>query len=402
MNLFQRVWTAVIIFAFGGLTTAEDLTSPALYLTDQNSTFQDTFDATLASYRYDDSGCEFEQCASGPCDYDDDCECATGSVLAGDLCDRNCCRKYFVGVDYLYVRANFSEMLTYIEKPQTDDQETFHQQHFQADSSYRLYGGIRDACSGLEWNLNFTRFSSHAPGFPQQSDDDIIIPLYPSFNADPTNPHTVTVSAVARVNSYDIGCAKTIPYYRCDCGNSCDSDSCCCPLWDFTWEAGVRYTDVAWQQNIPVVDRDGKVTSRARNSMKFQGTGLRFGLGGRRYFGCQGCFSVFLNGDISLLVGDVEVSSIRHNPQGSPIPSYRQSLTARNVIPVTEIEAGITGQITSWLSLSSGYLFSAWHDLGMRQDFSTTATQSELGIVAFDDANILAFDGFFARLEAEF
>jgi hypothetical protein len=43
--------------------------------------------------------------------------------------------------------------------------------------------------------------------------------------------------------------------------------------------------------------------------------------------------------------------------------------------------------------MTAGYLMSAWHDLGFREHDSVASE------VLFDDANILGFDGFFARLE---
>ena len=45
---------------------------------------------------------------------------------------------------------------------------------------------------------------------------------------------------------------------------------------------------------------------------------------------------------------------------------------------------------------SAGYLFSAWHDLGFRDQFDLqTLVESN----TTDTANILGFDGFFVRLE---
>jgi len=415
MNLCGRFGVAVVVFAVGGIVTAQNLSSQAFYVTEQNSTLQETFDATFTSYQCEGCSCGLEECGCGTCDYCDgygcnECgsnRCGTSNVLAGGSCGDDCCRQYFAGVDYLYVRANFSEMVAYVEQDDADPfkhQDTFHQQDFQADSSYRLYGGIRDCYSGLEWRLNFTRFNSHAPSITKDASDTTYkFPLSP--NLSPGNE--ITVSAGTRVNSYDIGCAKTILLGSpvcCDpgCGDSCDSCQCGYPTWDFTWEAGVRYADVAWQQDVYSRPPTFEFDTHGLNRMRFEGTGLRFGLGGRRYFGYQGCFSVFLNGDISLLVGDVEITSILHSVDSTTTAKSTQQLVVRNVIPVTEIEAGVTGQITHGMSLSAGYMFSAWHDLGVRQEFFPQDQEVELGISAFDDANILAFDGFFARLEAEF
>jgi hypothetical protein len=62
---------------------------------------------------------------------------------------------------------------------------------------------------------------------------------------------------------------------------------------------------------------------------------------------------------------------------------------------VTELEAGLTGQVSCNAAITAGYLFAAFHDLGFRDE-------SELNTllpVTYDDANMLGFDGFFIRAE---
>jgi hypothetical protein len=51
--------------------------------------------------------------------------------------------------------------------------------------------------------------------------------------------------------------------------------------------------------------------------------------------------------------------------------------------------------ITCNSTITTGYMFSAWHDLGFRDEFALVPALE----AHYDDANILGFDGFFARLE---
>ena len=90
----------------------------------------------------------------------------------------------------------------------------------------------------------------------------------------------------------------------------------------------------------------------------------------------------------------VSVSSHR------PLPAHfvTQTFTNRQIIPVTDIEAGLTAQVTSHAAVSAGYLMSAWHDLGARDEDQLNT----LLPIAYDDANILGFDGIFARVEVAF
>jgi hypothetical protein len=223
------------------------------------------------------------------------------------------------------------------------------------------------------------------------------------------------VSGDVGLESYDLGCAKTIPLGSplccgCGCGDCCECGDCCgcadccgcyCPAWDITWEGAVRYVSADWQRNMIGLNANGSVNTEAFNRMDFEGGGFRFGLGGRRYFGRCGMFSVFMNGDISLLLGHVQLSDQRTINTGS-IPAQQISsrfANFRNIIPVTEIEAGFSGHMTANCTVSAGYMLSAWHDLGMRQVFNP---DTDLSIQGYDDANILGFDGFFGRLETAF
>jgi hypothetical protein len=129
---------------------------------------------------------------------------------------------------------------------------------------------------------------------------------------------------------------------------------------------------------------------------------LRVGLEGRRYFFSNGCLSVYLKGDLSLLLGDVDLQAVRITDDpttpGMIDTQNTQTFESRQIIPVTEIETGLTGHITCNTSVTTGYMFSAWHDLGFRDehDFPTLMETD------YDDANILGFDGFFARLEVAY
>jgi hypothetical protein len=144
------------------------------------------------------------------------------------------------------------------------------------------------------------------------------------------------------------------------------------------------------ETDFPLVD--------ARTSMDFSGGGIRTGLEGRRYFGCDGWFSLYGKGNVSLLLGDVNIDSVRSSDDGNTV--VRQSFSNRQLIPMFDLEAGVTAQVTCHTALTAGYLMSAWSDLGFRNSFDVCDCEGAtlLG-TKFDDANILGFDGFFARVE---
>ena len=209
--------------------------------------------------------------------------------------------------------------------------------------------------------------------------------------------------------TFDLECAKTIPLggQCCDCSDTCGDGCCnscgnCCPAWDITWSGGIRWADVGWQRQFTALDSNDFAVTDARIGMNFRGGGLRTGLEGRRYFFRDGWLSIYGKGDISLLLGDVNVSSIRdvNDPSSStnPIVTNTQTFRTRQIIPVTELEAGATAQVSCSTAITAGYLFAAYHDLGFRDEHELNT----LLPTTYDDANILGFDGFFARIEIGF
>ena len=134
--------------------------------------------------------------------------------------------------------------------------------------------------------------------------------------------------------------------------------------------------------------------------MEFQGAGPRFGLEGRRYFGKKYRASLFLKSDVSLLLGNVNIANTR-NVAGLVNTTI---LDTTQIIPVLDIVAGGTVSVSDRISVSGGYLFSAWHDLGMRDTFDILDDPGfqQPTDLTFDDANILGFDGYFVRAEVSF
>jgi hypothetical protein len=418
MNSYCKFGAA--LWAVAALSTAayaQGQADQAYY--NQGNDLQDTYDAVLTNFQCNNGQC-VDYCDSD-CGCPSDCCCDTGccdSCSSSGMMGQDRCKQFYGGVEYLYVRANFSEMVSHVTENDVDvlnTFDTFHELEFQPGHSYLTFVGCRDACCGMECRFQYTHLESRAPGIDIASQGGvgvtIAFPLEPQLNPD----NTVRVFADVELDDYDLGCAKVIPLGSpmcCDtgCGDCCDCCGPCCPAWDITWEGAVRYSDVRWSQDIvstynpPLGGPPEGQESAAYNRMDFQGGGLRVGLGGRRYFGKQGCFSLFLNGDISLLVGDVNIETRRELQNVAPDPNVvsSQYYKMRNIIPVTELEAGVSGHLSSCLTFSAGYMLSAWHDLGMRNELFPVTAQANSGINSHDDANILGFDGFFARLEGQF
>jgi hypothetical protein len=348
--------------------------------------------------------------------------CVDGSCYGG--CDQGCCQsgcsggccdsgghggighlfgsgggQFFFTADYLYVRPSFSEATAFVRQDLVEGTDTFVPLEFDYESSYRFGGGYRSCCCGDQIRFMFTRMGGEASDTAFPGD---IVP----YEAAPPPDGFTEIDADVDAKTFDLECAKTIPLggQCCGCGDACGGgcgDCCgsCCPAWDLTWSGGVRWADVGWNRSYVAFDEDEFAVTDARVGMVFHGGGLRTGLEGRRYFFKDGWLSVFGKGNISLLLGDVHIQSVRavDDPSSAPSPDIvnTQNYRTRQIIPVTELEGGVTAQVSCSTAITLGYMFAAWHDLGFRDEFELNT----LLPLTYDDANILGFDGLFARVE---
>jgi hypothetical protein len=320
------------------------------------------------------------------------------------------------GAEYIYARASFSQALAYVEQNSVTATENFVQYDFDYNSSYGFYGGVYLCDCGGSIMFNYTRLQSDAAvaAAPIQGQTAIFGP----YEID----GIIRGYADVDLKSYDLSFAKTIPLGCplqggcCGCGDGCDTccDDCCgdgcngccnsgcgccaCPAWDITWSGGVRFAEVAWGRGLTSFDplATNTVLASADTSYNFEGFGGRVGLEGRRYIGKRGLVSLYAKGDFSVLLGDIDVSTRVFD--ANAVAEAFAVTSCRHIVPVTEIELGGTVHIGCHANITAGYFFAAWHDLGFRDEYDFTQFQTS----HYDDANILGFDGFFARAEVMF
>ena len=116
------------------------------------------------------------------------------------------------------------------------------------------------------------------------------------------------------------------------------------------------------------------------------------GLEGRRWFGCDNCWSLYARSNFALVLGQFDIDQSATNSQSSTGTFVHQSYhdSHDRVIPMTEIELGATWQINCRWNFSAGYDWQAWWDLGMFEQGANTFQEP------IDTSNILSLDGLFA------
>ena len=69
------------------------------------------------------------------------------------------------------------------------------------------------------------------------------------------------------------------------------------------------------------------------------------------------------------------------------------------LVPVTEIELGASWDFTERWTLSAGWFFAAWFDLGMGETQTSNILGGNGPQFVLDDSNIMSWDGLTARIE---
>ena len=388
------VLTLAALLSTSALAEENPKSSQDLKVSDLNGS-QEELDPNVLLTGWD--GCD--ACGEcGPCDCQGSCNsgCNLGCGSGGP-CSRS---QFFVGAEYLSVRTSFSEAISYLDRNLQTNTYSLEQFNFDYGDSFRVYAGMRLCECGGEIRFTYTDIDTGGSFDSGQLDTASGTRLFiaPFEVTTITDGDRLVGDASTSIENYDLAFAKTIPlgtpFDCCDCSDAC-CGTCCprpCAAWDITWSGAVRAANynsrLGWQSIL--------VTGQPRTAesvVQFDGVGLRTGLLGRRYFGRKGIASLYLKGDISLLLGEVD-----YYVQGTAIGRVEETTT--EVIPVTELEVGGSIYLTSCITASGGYMLAAWHDLGHRaqSDFATAG----LPILGMDDANMMMLDGYFARIEATY
>ena len=197
---------------------------------------------------------------------------------------------------------------------------------------------------------------------------------------------------------YDLDYAKRIPICTSNC-DPCDCDGGC-PPWAITWSAGARVGRLDLNSPTQLFDVNGALASDALSQVSFVGAGPKIGLEGRRYMGDCQRWSAYGKSSLSLLLGQYDVEQ-RLITTGQQASVGRQSYNYTRIVPVIDLEVGLSRQLGKKTLLTAGYFMQVWIDA------STVNNMNQPGVgglspANIDDANMTMFDGFMLRLERTF
>jgi hypothetical protein len=165
---------------------------------------------------------------------------------------------------------------------------------------------------------------------------------------------------------------------------------------------GLRAADVD-QYYDSLISTGGVLLSSGLFNVQYNGIGPHFTFQGSTWFGSRNQFALLGSLGTAILVGDYEVSS------DVLIPGFvvgGQFADRTRAVPVLESRLGASWQLSNSITLSAGWMFQAWFNIGTS---GGTFDGERLPIApvdtAFggaDDSDIMSFDGLFLRAEAQF
>lgn len=318
-----------------------------------------------------------------------------------------CCEPgFFAGADFLLIRPHFSEAIAFAHGTQTPTayQVVGRELEFDYGPSLRVFAGYRAGNGCGEIRFTYSHFRGDvdvsADGPPLGSGQFFVDPfgnivgaaaiMDPSdarYIAPPEDPEVlfggdrIETRATVDMNVYDIDFVRPVLLRTSG--------------WALSWSVGARVADVKQYYESVITDDVGDLFSRGDFAVDFLGAGPRLGFEARHHCG-QACrFSVFAKGYGALLVGEYDVRSSNQVTDPFDFVASQQSSLTRT-LPVMETELGISWCTTDSLTVSLGWLFHAWFDLG------TSGGKFGGFFAGADDANIMSFDGLFLTADRTF
>ncbi|MBI3469019.1 MAG: hypothetical protein HY000_38945 [Planctomycetes bacterium] len=294
---------------------------------------------------------------------------------------------FYGGAEFLLLRPHFSEAIAFARVTDSIVGSTFVRQtrgidlEFDYEGSPRAFVGYRLGDRAGEFQFSYWHFQGDTSAGESIQMAGVTL-VDPFGNEADDLADEIRTHARVETNVYDLHFAKS----------ALGEDS----RWALKWLAGVRIADVNQFYNATIRSDSGTLLSIGEFSADFLGAGPRLGVEALRKFGQEGRFELFAKGSGALLVGEYDVHAGSTIPASIPPIEGTQKSSLTRTVPVAEIELGASWRVCQPLTISTGWLFQGWFDLG--------ASGGRFGdlFLGADDSNIMSFDGLFLRAELAF
>jgi hypothetical protein len=283
--------------------------------------------------------------------------------------------RLYAGGDYLLIRPTFSTAIAFVRTNAgatgtgAFEQLNAQELNFDYRSAFRVFCGYQfDNCTALQFtytNID-NRVDVNGAVDITALGQTIIDPFGNTVKAG----ESILTHAVVRLNIYDIDLIHTIALGK---GN-----------FDINLLAGARIADVDQAYEAQIL---GVAPSVGDFTQTFTGAGPKLGVGVDWWLCSHRQLALYAKTDMALLLGGLDINTTV-NLVGL---TGQQSASRTRLIPVFETEVGLAWRPWPALTISAGYLFQAWFDLGTAGGtFGGQFTETH-------DSNIMSFDGLTVR-----
>ena len=313
---------------------------------------------------------------------------------ASGCCNTESCNPcgggFFVGAEYLYLRTSFSEAVAFATVTDSFSPAGLTRSvqaselDFDYDSSFRAFVGYDlGNCSDIQITYWYVDTDTAVSGQPVAG--QIIVDPFGNLAVPGMD---IDTSASVRLNVFDLDYVKRLNFRQNQLG--------------LKLAAGLRAAEID-QQYDSLISAGGTMVSAGSFDANFAGLGPHFGLEGHTWHGPQSQFSLFGKMGAAILIGQYDVNS------GIEVPGFAvggQSADRLRAVPVLESELGLSWRPHSTITLSAGYMFQAWFNVGVSggtfdgENLPVAPVDTAFG--GADDGDIMSFDGLFLRAEARF
>jgi hypothetical protein len=306
---------------------------------------------------------------------------------------------WYIGGDYVSARVNFSDPAALLVRNVAGGGLDFHDRIVPYEtgyqSTYRVNAGYRWGTCGESLNFSYFNFNDNTVIDGPEANINVVVAGPMAINCAPGEHLRTGLDIEASV--YDLDYAKRIPLCTSNCDPCGDG---CCPPWAITWSAGARVGRLDLNTPVQLFDVNNAVAADGLSEVSFVGAGPKIGIEGRRYMGEMQRWSAYGKGTLSLLLGQYDVEQ-RLTTVGAPNTTSRQSYNYTRIVPVIDLEVGLSRQLGKKTLLTAGYFMQVWIDASTVNNLNQPGV-GILGPANVDDANMTMFDGFMLRVERTF
>lgn len=314
-----------------------------------------------------------------------------GTQQVMDQCQPRAIGPWFAGAEYRYIRATFSEAIAFATVTDSIGPGGFQRQvhgeelSFDYDSSMRFYFGTHIGDS-QDIRFSYWYFDTDVAVNGAAGAGQTLVDPFGNIGLGAAAA-TIATTASVNMNVFDLEYLQSMHFHNQNV--------------DFQYGAGLRFADVN-QNYTSVINNGGLATSSGLFTADFAGVGPYLSLTGSTAH-CDRRFSLFAKGGAALLIGSYDVASQVSIPG---IASGGQTADRTRAVPILESELGATWHATDRLTISTGWLFQSWFNLGTSggtfdgENLPVAPIDTVFGQT--DDADIMSFDGLFVRAELWF